>query len=444
MTPRTPVRCALLSTVASGWFTDLLCACPGLELFALPTRELGLEGDPSTPPPAAESLRMSLDGLHPNPYGLPLIDRPDVVLMTVNWYAWLEAQGEAAVDRVFAALRTRTRAVVGLEGLDMFTLRMSPAGIERVDLLLKAQGLYRDLELYNYEVGPYYPGANWTKKLNRRSDAIYRREHFEKLRLSLPCFIGADRRIRARVRRVKAALSPLQRAARTAGDWLSGLETAILRPFFSHPTRTTHCTVYLSHIQRLELLIWLKQMGVSGLLGISQVPPHIFGTPHFEEPLPEAELAAIRATIAEHGLGHAPLNRNRFKRTMLSHKLVIAPTGYGELTFRQAEAWEQGRALVCQDLSHVETMFPFQEGRNVLYCRPDFSDLGGLLRAVEADAVDWQRIGVRGRADWRAWIADREAIFERGVVRHIEEALGTPPGAGGRHEVDTPLVEATP
>lgn len=401
------LRCALLSTVASGWFTDLLFACPRLELFALPEGRLGL-------------------GSAHNPYGLPVLERPDAILMTVNWYAWLEQQGEAVVDRVFARLREASGVIVALEGLDMFSLRMSPRGIERVNLVLKAQGLYRDPELYNYEVGPYYPGANWARKVRRRSDAAYRREHVEKLRLSLPCFIGVDRWIRARVRRVKAALSPLQRAVRNAGDWLSELETAALRPFFANPTRTVHCTVYLSHIQRLELLLWLKRMGVSGLLGISQVPPHIFGTPHFEEPLPHGELAAIRATIAEHGLGHAPLNRNRFKRTMLAHKLVVAPTGYGELTFRHAEAWEQGRTLVCQDLSHVETMFPFEEGRNVLYCRPDFSDLGGLLRAVEADAVDWRRIGAWGRADWRAWIADREAIFERGIARYLNEAIGAP------------------
>jgi len=397
------LRCALLSTVASGWFTDLLFASPRLKLFALPEDMLEL-------------------GSAHNPYGLPVLERPDAILLTVTWYAWLEQQGEAVVDRVFARLRQASDAIVALEGLDMFRLRMSPRGIERVDLVLKAQGLYRDPELYNYEVGPSYPGVNWTRKL-RRATVQYAREHLEKLRLSLPCFVGTDRAVRARVRRVKAALSPLQRAVRNFGDWVSDIETAVRGSLLTRPTRTVHCTVYLSHIQRLELLVALKRLGVSGLLGVSQVPPHIFGTEHLEDPLPEERLAAVRATIAAHGLSHRPLDRNRFKRTMLQHKAVIAPTGYGEITFRHAEAWAQGRALICQDLSHVETMLPFRDRGNVIFCKPDFSDIGELLRGVEEGTIDWQRIGRQGQQDWQGWIAQRDGLFERGLLRHIEEAM---------------------
>ena len=51
-----------------------------------------------------------------------------------------------------------------------------------------------------------------------------------------------------------------------------------------------------------------------------------------------------------------------FKRTLLDYFVIAAPNGHGELTFRHAEALEAGRLLVCQDLHHVEMMFPFING----------------------------------------------------------------------------------
>jgi hypothetical protein len=67
-----------------------------------------------------------------------------------------------------------------------------------------------------------------------------------------------------------------------------------------------------------------------------------------------------------------------------------------------------GAALVCQDLGHVEMLFPFGDRENVACCRPDLSDLrstvesccetrtyGGGSRAREGEAT-WP--GPRGGA----------------------------------------------
>lgn len=45
-----------------------------------------------------------------------------------------------------------------------------------------------------------------------------------------------------------------------------------------------------------------------------------------------------------HLLRPRPLPRGAFVASMLRHKYVFATTGYGELTFRHAEAWRVGRA----------------------------------------------------------------------------------------------------
>ena len=72
------------------------------------------------------------------------------------------------------------------------------------------------------------------------------------------------------------------------------------------------------------------------------------------------------------GAGREPYMRARVGRfsyqlDLCRHRVVVAPTGHGELTYRHAEALAAGAVLVCQDLSHAETMFPFADRANVLY-----------------------------------------------------------------------------
>jgi hypothetical protein len=124
-----------------------------------------------------------------------------------------------------------------------------------------------------------------------------------------------------------------------------------------------------------------------------------------------------------------PVSRRRFLRDLRLHQVAVAPTGYGELTYRHGEALMTGAALVCQDLRHVETMFPFRDRENVVFCRPDLSDLRSSVEELLRDEDLRRRVGREGRRSYAAWAARwREHLYD-GIEAHIRNALGAPSGS---------------
>lgn len=399
-----PIRCALLAPDAHGWFMEFLFACPGIELYSMSEEVLGLK-DPS------------------NPFGLPPIDRPDLVLVSADWVRRLNTRPDSSSDTVFSRIRSRCAGIVGIDGHDAFGLWMPPNGLEQCDLLLKAQGIYRDRDLYNYKVGSFYPGTDWTGK-SRRLPHSFTPACLDKIRLSAPCFLAITPPIRARVRARKIRMGIAQRSLRRAGDFASTVEASVLRAL-TRPRATAHCLVSLTHISRLDLLVSLRESGVSGDIGVASLTPHIWGTERLDALAGAEELEGLRSRIERHGLFRAPLSRYQFRRSIAAHKTVLAPPGYGELTLRHGDALDQGRALVCPDLSHIEIMFRFEDGRNVLFCRPDFSDVIPLLASVEEGRTDYQSIASRGRADWESWTKDVDGLLRYGILDHLREVLSS-------------------
>ena len=96
---------------------------------------------------------------------------------------------------------------------------------------------------------------------------------------------------------------------------------------------------------------------------------------------------------------------------MLSCKAVLSVAGVGEVCFRMAEAWAMRRVLVCQDLSHARLLFPLKAGHNVVFCRPDLSDLGDILADIEQNFPRYVDIAEQGHHDWRDWCAGVEQVL---------------------------------
>ena len=76
-----------------------------------------------------------------------------------------------------------------------------------------------------------------------------------------------------------------------------------------------------------------------------------------------------------------------------------------------------GRPLVCSDLSHVRTMFPFRDGVNAVFCQPDFSDIATIAAALRSDRASADNSG-RDGVDRRGAIGPRRwpDILESGSV----------------------------
>jgi hypothetical protein len=117
------------------------------------------------------------------------------------------------------------------------------------------------------------------------------------------------------------------------------------------------------------------------------------------------------------------LRRLDYLRDLCRHRVVVAPTGYGELGQRHAWALRTGGALVCQDLNHVETMFPFRNGENVVFCRHDLADLRPTVEWLLADEDARRRIAREGRRSFNAWSGSWRAHMDAGITFHVRQAL---------------------
>jgi hypothetical protein len=97
-------------------------------------------------------------------------------------------------------------------------------------------------------------------------------------------------------------------------------------------------------------------------------------------------------------------------------KAVLSIAGCGELCFRMVEAWMGRRVLVSQDLSHARTLFPLESGRNVVYCRPDLSNLVEILEDIDRHWRHYIDIAEQGYSDWTRWCREAPIVMRKGFA----------------------------
>ena len=381
--------------------------CPGLEFVTLAPSSLGLRDAP-------------------NLFVLPEDDRADVTLITANWYDWLRWEHPTRVGDVMRRIESHSDVTVGFDGYDMLDLRLPPAVVERLALVIKAQGLYRDRDFYNYQVGARYPGANWTEKVSPYP-VRYRDRDLEKLRLSIPCFLIEQPPLRRRLRANESGPSRLlsrrmsrsERILRDLADVV--LDRLIALSALGPRRRDVHCLGALTHVQRVEVMQILEPF--AGTRGFTHLMEVVGGNAGVLLPdlSPELRRELADALSRYH---HPKISRARFLLDLTRHQVVVSPTGDGEICFRHGEALRAGAALVCQDLSHVEMMFPLSHEENAVFCRPDLSDLAVTVERLLADGRLRRRVARQGRRDFLAWASDWRSHLLNGIENHVREALG--------------------
>lgn len=346
------------------------------------------------------------------PYRLPAITGGETLLVSSGWLKELRRQGYDPVTQVLRPLRKRFDRILGLDHADPFLLDFEEADIAELDAVLKINGLLRDPDLYNYAVGAVTPGGNWTEKIEplpfTRSP-----ETLAKLHLSIPFFLAMIPWVRNRCRAFYQP-SRSRRAAYQLGDLLLDHLTRPSNPR-KPPRLTAHFYARLTHGQRIEAARLLRDSSLPWAGGITEVPPDVqglrgIGLTH----LSREEQAALSHSLRAEGLMVEPLNRVAYQLSMREAKVVLSITGFGEICFRQAEAWANRRILVCQDLSHVELRYPLQPGRNVVYCRPDLSDLVEILEDIECNYRRYASIADQGYEDWHTWTAGAREVLKAG------------------------------
>jgi hypothetical protein len=406
LTTAEPVTCALLASLRNDWAASLVIATPGLRVVTLAAGALGLEQSP-------------------NPFALPTVAGAEAVLVTGYWLQWLRRAHPERAERVLDGLQDRARAVIGMDGADHFELGISPRDLARFPLTLKFQGIFRDRDLYNYDLGPWYDGAVWAEKRRPKAER-YRDADLEGLRLAAPCTMldvpgvrRAARRLEAgAARTVAAGLGPGSRAGRAVAD--KAFAGALRGVPVAHRRDDVHLVATMTHVQRLQASRSLQSF--SGARGLN-LPPVVF------PPGLTGDAAADRERLRDEAadLRRPYVGRARYVATMARHRIVVAPTGYGELGQRHGWALRTGAALVCQDLSHVRMLYPLRDRENAIFCRPDLSDLAERVAELLADEVLRRRVAGEGRRSLRQWERRWRDQLERAIAVPVRAAVGAPP-----------------
>lgn len=82
-----------------------------------------------------------------------------------------------------------------------------------------------------------------------------------------------------------------------------------------------------------------------------------------------------------------------YMRELADSKMCFSPFGYGELCWRDIEAFLTGAVLIKPDMSHLETLPElYRPCETYVPCRWDFADLPERIAATLADAPGRQRI----------------------------------------------------
>lgn len=392
-----PLTCALAAGHRFDWLAEAALGCAGLHWVALEALGAGV-------PPA-------------NPFGLPVESRADVAVITSDWYERSRGVSPDDALRALEALERRCGTVVALEGYDEFALGLAPEACDRVAVIIKGQGVLKDRERYNE--------ARWrsTADWSGRSPAGYSAAHLDKLVPSIPLFLWLAPGMRRLARTRKAGLGRVNGWLRNRGDRLIAPSGALYRRL--RPTLDVHCLGRLTHPDRLTALGQLARF--SGEQGITDVPGFVAGLSdqgHYLRPATTSLSAAEelpRAAAPFLVRRHAQV---RYTLDLFRHRVVMAPRGYGELTYRHGEALAAGAALVCADVSEFELRFEFRDSGNVFFCRPDLSDLASVVERVLADPEGRWRVAHQGHADFQRWAKSWRSLLAAGIEAPIRRAAG--------------------
>jgi len=127
------------------------------------------------------------------------------------------------------------------------------------------------------------------------------------------------------------------------------------------------------------------------------------------------------------------LSRKRYFREMERARLVLSPFGFGEINYKDYEAFISGALLVKPDMGHLETWPDFYRDDAVLTFKWDFSDLEQVLNTVLEDPVRCVAMA-RSAQDRYRFYRSSTAGTEAFCDRVAEIVAGTPvsPAASAR------------
>ena len=345
------------------------------------------------------------------PYNLPEITEGDKLVIVSGFLHELR-RNKIDIEETINNFRKDFTKIFLIDHYDSFQLDFDEQVMSLFDSVMKVSGVYKDKDLYNFVVGSATSNGRWTEKVEPKKFK-YSAKSIEKIYLSAPCILGTVPILRQKVRSFyndskfrRMLMSSLENVEELIPEKIS-----VTNP----PPKTVHFVGSLTHIQRAEATQKIKDSKLSLIGGITSIPNNISGfNGNGIAELSPSEKETLTKKLAP--ILIKPLNRLSYRSTMRQCKSILSITGYGEIAFRMAEAWSKKRVLVCQDVSHADIRYPLENGVNVVFCRPDLTDLIDILEDIECNFGKYVEIAERGYLDWQNYSTNWKETVEQSFL----------------------------
>lgn len=136
------------------------------------------------------------------------------------------------------------------------------------------------------------------------------------------------------------------------------------------------------------------------------------GTPWYEAMRRDA-IATARSLPGISVTSEDRIPHDRFLDEMRQCRLCFSPFGYGEICWRDIEAFLTGAVLIKPDMGHLDTLPDlYRPGETYLPVRWDFADLDEVVSAALADADLRRRIALNAHDACRAYLGTGAFVMD--------------------------------
>jgi hypothetical protein len=126
--------------------------------------------------------------------------------------------------------------------------------------------------------------------------------------------------------------------------------------------------------------------------------------------------------LLENYTDNSKVSRKKFFEEIKNSKIVVSPFGFGELCYRDYEAFLYGGLLLKPDMSHIETWPPLYD-KNKTYISFDWSlsNLEEKLESILSDYNNFIAIAKNGQNNYQSYVAgsNSSSMF----VNHFKEII---------------------
>jgi hypothetical protein len=107
------------------------------------------------------------------------------------------------------------------------------------------------------------------------------------------------------------------------------------------------------------------------------------------------------------------ISKKKYIKEINNSKALVSPFGYGEICYRDMEAFIHGCILVKPDMEHIET-FPnvFIKNETYIPTKWDLTDLKDILLEIDKDYSNYHNIAQKGQEVFKEYYTNFDIFYE--------------------------------